>query len=246
MRATLTSSSLLMLALACSCGGAEVAAPAGTSPGPVTLEAVLDRLEAQAKATEDLTADFTRTRTNPYSRRPPKVVTGYLVLKVPNMVKLVFAEPAADARQLYVNQQEAWDVRPRAKIATRVPLKEGSARGLSPEVEAFLAGMGRDIKGLKKGYDLKLEAVPEPGKDPIYEISAKAKESPHSPYYQEMHFWIDGRVWIPFKVRGTQPSRMVDTWEFTRIRTNTGVKDSEFKFRPPIGYTVSEESLDRK
>jgi outer membrane lipoprotein-sorting protein len=239
---------VVMLAAVCSCGGADAVAPSGGAPGGapggvLTLDEVLDRLDAKSKATQDLVADFTRTRTNPYSRRPPKVVTGRLMLKVPGMVRLVFEKPKADARELGTNGARAWEINHPARMATVVELGEGSRDKLKPEINAFLAGMGRDVKALKADYNLKLAAVPKEGGEGAYEIAATAKPAPEAPYYKEIRFRIDAGTWIPTKLEGTQPSLMVDTWEFTNIKTNTGVRDSEFGFSPPFGYTVRKEDL---
>ena len=223
------------------CAGPGVVAGDGAAARPKTLADLLDHVQAHSEATADLEADFTRTRVSKWSRRGPKVVKGRLVLKTPGMVKMEFVEPVEDARTLIVNDEEAWEIRPGAKNAVHFKFTKEGRAGLSPELRAFLAAMGRDLKELTVDYDLKLDAVPPEGEAGYYEVVAVKKEAFQNPYYKEMRFWISTETWMPVKVTGAKPDETVETWEFTNVKTNTEVKPSEFKWSPPLGWNVIEE-----
>lgn len=50
--------------------------------------------------------------------------------------------------------------------------------------------------------------------------------------------WIDPKIWMPLKIQSYNGDKLMMTLEYENYSINSGIKDAEFKFKPPEGTEV--------
>ncbi len=210
--------------------GAPAAAPAEAA---LTVDQVLDNMEAVRKTIKTFKADVAKLRQA--SGLDDSHFTGTIQFKSPRLLKLNLKNADNGAETIsYVGQKFGWIYRPTDKPvpqAERIRLAdiEKDKKAGNP----LEYGLARDMHGLREGYTLKLLPMEKIG-DAMTVPLEMTPEGGETYTNGRLIFWIDTKTWLPVQVREYKSGgEVIETHTFTHIILNDSIRDSIFEFDPP-------------
>jgi outer membrane lipoprotein-sorting protein len=219
---------------------AATTAAAQTAEPALTVDQVLDNMEAIRKNIKTFKADAAKLRQA--TGLDDAHFTGTIQFKAPRLLKLDLKDTDTGAETIsYVGKRFGWIYRLREKQAERVQLADMDKEEKAGNPLEY--GLARDMHGLREGYTLKLlpaEKVADTMTVPL-EMTPEGGET----YSRgRLIFWIDTKTWLPVQVREYKSKgEVVETNTFTHIVLNEAIRDSVFEFEPPkdVDVLIQEE-----
>ncbi|MFO8007104.1 MAG: outer membrane lipoprotein carrier protein LolA [Candidatus Brocadiia bacterium] len=232
----------LLLAMPFGCGAAipEGSPPAEEKP-EVTPEVrrLLDNVDEANRELEDLTARVAYERAIPLLEEKERC-RGRLAFKKPDHIWLELGRPRNE--ELYTDGETWWLVDHDDEQVEVYDATEEAA-----QETAFLQfGYGKGSEALLEDYEVelvaeRLEEAEEGEQETFYRLkfTPRLEEDEPPPRYAAIEAEVSDRRWLPhLLVLHESGGEIVHTYELSRIRLNTGVKDEKFDYEPPGGYTV--------
>jgi outer membrane lipoprotein-sorting protein len=223
---------------------AEAAAKPAQAPRkelPPELRMVLDKLDQANRDLKDVTAKVAYERAIPLLDEKEKA-TGSLLFKKPDRIVLKLGKPREE--EVHTNGQTWWVVSHRDK---QVEIYQAAKEGAGNREAAFLDfGYGGGSEKILKDYQAELvskevrEGEDEGAKETLYRLKFTPLAEPGRPaHYAAIEVVISDKLWLPHElVLHESGGEIIHTYALTDIRTNTEVKDEQFDYEPPRGYTV--------
>jgi outer membrane lipoprotein-sorting protein len=211
----------------------ETAAPPAETA--LTVEQVLDNMEAVRKNIRTFKADVVKLRQA--TGLDDSHFTGTIQFKSPRLLKLDLKNTDNGAETiLYAGQKFGWEYRPRDKQAERIRLADIDKDQKAGNPLEY--GLARDMHGLREGYTLKLLPAEKVGDTATIPLEM-TPEGGTTYARGRLIFWIDTRSWLPIQVRQYKSNdEVVETHTFSQITLNDSIRDSTFEFEPPKDVDV--------
>jgi outer membrane lipoprotein-sorting protein len=217
------------------------AAPAAT-PAPteaaLTVDQVLDNMEAERQKIKTFKADVAKLRQA--TGLDDIHFAGTIQFKTPRLLKLDLKNTETGAETIsYVGRKFGWVYRPQDKPvpqAERIRLADIDKEKKAGNPLEY--GLARDMHGLRDGYTLKLLPMEKIG-DTMTAPLEMTPEGGTTYARGRLTFWIDTKTWLPVQVRENKSmDEVVETHTFTKIILNDSIRDSTFEFDPPKDVEV--------
>ncbi|MGO8702229.1 MAG: LolA family protein [Candidatus Brocadiia bacterium] len=211
----------------------ETAAPAVEAA--LTVDQVLDNMEAVRKKIKTFKADVAKLREA--AGLDDSHFTGTIQFKSPRLLKLDLKNTENGAETIsYVGQKFGWVYRPREKQAERIRLADIDKNEKAGNPLEY--GLARDMHGLREGYALTL--LPKEKIGDADTIPLEMTPEGGTTYTRgRVIFWIDTKSWLPVQVRQYKSNdEVVETHTFSHIALNGTIRDSTFEFDPPKDVDV--------
>jgi outer membrane lipoprotein-sorting protein len=220
---------------AASAAATTAAPPAETA---LTVDQVLDKMEAVRKTIKTFKADVAKLRQA--TALDDSHFAGTIEFKSPRLLKLDLKNTENGAETIsYVGQKFGWVYRPSQKPspqAERIRLTDiGKEEKAGNPLEY---GLARDMHGLRDGYTLKLLPMEKVGD--VQTVPLEMTPEGGTTYSSgRLIFWIDAKTWLPLQVRQYKSNdEVVETHTFSHIALNDSIRDSTFEFEPPKDVDV--------
>jgi outer membrane lipoprotein-sorting protein len=241
---------LLSLAQAApAAAGQEAVAPAGAvaaepRPSPreklsPELKMVLDRLDEASRKLKDVTARVTYERRIPMLDQKEKS-QGTLAFKKPDLLSLKLGKPRNE--EVHFNGKTWWVVSHDDK---QVEVYQAAEKGKGAQEAAFLDfGYGSGADKLLEQYDVELAGTEQRGegeeRHTVYRLKFIPRPNPENPpRYEAIEVEVSDDLWLPQSiVLHESGGEIRHAYALSKLGTNADLKDEDFEYTPPRGYTV--------
>jgi len=224
---------LLLLVLAVSLAAPSRAAnPAVTDPTDPALspsqrlDALIDRVKLEQSRVETLEADFVQERTSEFLERP-ETSHGKLFYARPDRVRWEYLQPNPISLVIEGDEMLTWY----RDLGRAEKVKVGR---VSSQVFRYLDAAG-SLEALMDYFAVTL-STPEPGApwrlvlEPRYPRIAKRLAG--------ITLWIDPELYLPVRVRYTEPNGDSTEYRFDALRANVPIPDERFRLSLPQEVSV--------
>lgn len=196
-----------------------LAAPAGAAPD---VKAVVDGIQTFYADAQDLQASFTQRYTYLVYDRT-QVSNGIVYFKKPGMMRWDYQQP--QPKVFVADGQTLWVYEPTENQAFKRKLADAQL----PVALTFMSGKGK----LLEEFDAKLL----PSKDAAaYVVELIPKR--HAGDYKSLRLTVDAKTYAVTASTVVDPVGNTNALTFTDVKTNVGLPDAGFKFRPPDGVRI--------
>jgi len=202
---------------------------------PPELQGVLDKLDAANERLEDLAARVTYEREIPLLEEKQKA-RGEVIFKKPGRIVLKLGKPRNE--DVYTDGKTWWLVSHRDK---KVEVYKAAKEGEGGREAAFLDfAYGSSSKKLLKDYSIELTGTEQEDEETTYRLTLTPRPDEDRPaMYECIEVEVSDRLWLPHVlVLHEKGGEVVHTYNLSKVRTNTGIKDEAFVYEPPSDYTV--------
>jgi len=202
---------------------------------PPELQNVLDKLDAANEGLKDLTARVTYEREIALLEEKQKA-RGELTFKKPGRIALTLGKPRNE--DVYTDGKTWWLVSHRYN---KVEVYKAAEEGEGGREAAFLdAAYGKSSEKLLEDYSIELTGKEQEDDETIYRLKLTPRPDEDRPaMYECIEVEVSDRLWLPHVlVLHEQGDEVVHTYNLSKVRTNTGIKDEAFVYEPPSDYTV--------
>lgn len=214
------------MAAAC-VAAAVVAAPAGAA-GPVTLETVIKKVQAQQKKTTSLQADFRQEKELALLAHP-EVSTGSFTYSKPNNV--LWSYNAPKRVQMVIASGRMTTYYPDLRKAESIDVKRFEDR-----IFKYMGASGA-IDELARYFDFTFSDKPS---QPTFVLDLKPKTTAVAKRVQRIKLWIDKKNYLTSKIEYVEGDGDITRYEFTNIRINEPIPPSRFALTLPQGVKVEQ------
>lgn len=199
----------------------------------LTLDQVLDNMEAARRELKTFSADVVKVRYIEVLEETEHF-QGTIHFKMPRLLRLYLKQTENGNETIYiVGEKYGWIYRPQKKQVERATLRD--MKGKADSANPLEYGLARDIHGLRKAYLLQLRQPEKVGDVDTVPIELTPREGDG---YGDgrMVFWIDTKTWLPAQVREFKSNNeIVETHTLSNIKVNVKIKSKLFKFKVPKG-----------
>ena len=204
-------------------------------PKPLTLDQVLDNMEAARKKLTTYQAQVIKLRRIEVLEETEKFA-GTIRFKMPRLLRLELKEVKKGSETIYiVGETYGWIVRPQRNHAERAKLTEMDSKAESANPLEY--GLAKDIHELRKAYAIKLLPVEKISKVEALPLELTPKKKQYAT--GKLTFWIDPKTWLPVQLREYKSNdEIVETHTFSNPVVNKKIKDKVFRFKPPRDMDV--------
>lgn len=200
-----------------------VPAPSVASPSdPQTVEEVVGAVQGTYKGVNTLRADFTQTAKNPLTGIEEKV-KGRIALERPRKMRLEMGLPVKEA--VVTDGATQWLYSADAKQVI-VQKDLGSAAGVTELIE--------NLSNLGTVFDAALAPPTTPAK-PVHVVTLKPKKPLG---FKSLELTLSKQKYQIQELVVVDQADGVTRMNFTMVRTNVEIPDTEFTFKAPPGVTV--------
>ncbi len=216
------------------CGGADEAA-AVRQALPPELQHVLEELDAANERLEDVTARVTYEREIPLLDEKQRS-QGELVFKKPGRIVLKLGKPRGE--DVYTDGKTWWLVNHQDK---KVEIYKAAEPGEGSQETAFLDfAYGSSSQKLLEKYSIELAKTERREEETTYRLKLTPRPNDEHPaMYECIEVELSDGLWLPhLLVLHESGGEIIHTYDLSKVRTNTGVKDEVFEYEPPGGYAV--------
>ncbi len=194
-------------------------APAAAAPDVTT---VIDGIQKFYADAQDLQANFTQRYTYTVYDRT-QVSNGIVYFKKPGMMRWDYQKP--QPKVFVADGQTLWVYEPAENQAFKRKLSEAQL----PVALTFMSGEGK----LTDEFDAKLL----PSKDASsYLVELIPKR--HAGDYKSLRLKVDAKTFAVTASTVVDPVGNTNELTFEAVKTNVGLPDAGFKFRPPDGVRI--------
>jgi outer membrane lipoprotein carrier protein len=191
---------------------------------------VVKKIQARYEQTKDLQADFTqKTRIEGFST--PVTSTGRVYIKKPGRLRWDYLDPAVE--EIYVNKD---DVRMYVPEHKQVLIGKLTSMAASQAPLQLLQGVAR----IEEEFDVGPVAGKGRGEGGVRAVSLVPKQSDSDPTrtVQRIVVEVYPKTYFLKTVSLHEVSGNVATFEFTRLKANSGLKNELFEFQTPPDVEV--------
>jgi outer membrane lipoprotein carrier protein len=199
---------------------------AGVCSEPLSLEQVAARMQEVYEKTADLKSRFVQEVTIKSMKKTERE-EGTVWIKNPNMMLWDYAKPKE--KKLVINARTAWLYVAEDRM---VYVQNADDVYRSRMAVKFLSGVGK----LSEDFQLRFAKDNPLDEEGNYLLTLTAKEKGAG--IDRLHLTIDGKTFQILQCRFNDDYGNTTRLRFSDIRTNTGVSDKFFTFRPPAGVEV--------
>jgi len=218
-------SCLIVIAGLILCGPGTISAQAQTDKMP--LEDLVDRIQSVYDAAKDLKADFSQEATIKSLKKTEKE-SGTVYFKKPRRMLWDYSSP--QKKKLIINPQTAWLYVPEDKL---VYMQNSEALVNSRLTIRFLTGIG------KLRDDFQIKYAPEPlDKAGNYQLELVPKSREAAGGFDKLSVTVDKNSFFIIRCIFKDMYGNVTRITFSNIKTNNGLQDKMFNFKPPAGVKV--------
>jgi outer membrane lipoprotein carrier protein len=193
---------------------------------PPNLSKLLEGVDRTFNRMKDFSADFVQFEQNSLNQKDQ--ASGHLYLARPRMMRWEYKQPeeylfVSDGKMVYMYVPADRQVRQdqvKDTLDNRIPLM-------------FLVGRS-NLRGEFEKFEL-LPRKPEVEGMAVIQMYPKRKTD-----LAELLMEVDPRTYLIRRLVMTHADGSSDDFRFSNIRTDGGLKDSLFKFKPPAGVTILE------
>ena len=217
----------------------EQPAPVGEQPKlDAQTDAVLQKMEAQARKTESISCDFPLTHWSELFEEK-SVKSGKLYYKKPERVRIDREKP--DEKQYFINEKRWYEYDPEARY-----VRYGQ-RGKEKEEEVglFALDLWKSPEKLRREFTVRLRLTEKKDKQTLHLLEVTPKDKKTKTEYTEALFWVDEKLSLPVRIKCFEKSEDTVTYEFSKIKLNPRLSDGMFRFkitRDMIAVNVDEEA----
>ena len=215
----------------------------------LTVDIVLDRMEAARKKLKTFRATLTKLTTVAVIDLTEKS-EGTMHFKMPRLFRMALKDvpdkkakkPKKEPRQIIyiVGKVYGWIYRPKCGDkpgqAERARLRRMTDSSKSANPLEY--GLAKDMHELRKAYRMKLLPEAKIGKAdtvPLELTPIKARKLDVG----KMIFWIDKKGWMPAQIRLYKSNNeTIETYTFLKMEVNVKISDKLFEFEPPDDVEV--------
>lgn len=214
-----------------------------TAQPALTLDALLDNMEAARKTLKTFKADVAKTR-RIEALDDTEEFTGWLEFKTPRLLRMSLTSTRNKKEIVtYVGKEYAWIWYVKDKRAEGVRLADMKQADKEKTANPLEFGLARDLHGLRDSYELKLLPVEKIGNADTVPLEMTPKKDTYAE--GKTILWVDTSTWLPAQVREFKSNdEVVETHTFTNAKTNLSLADKLFEFPhandPDIDTTVHE------
>jgi outer membrane lipoprotein carrier protein len=195
------------------------AAPAGAAPDVTT---VIDGIQKFYADAQDLQANFTQRYTYTVYDRT-QVSKGIVYFKKPGMMRWDYQKP--QPKVFVADGQTLWVYEPTENQAFKRKLAEAQL----PVALTFMSGEGK----LTDEFEVKL-LPSEDASSYLVELIPKR----HAGDYKSLQLKVDAKTFAVTASTVVDPVGNTNELSFEGVKTNVGLPDAGFKFRPPDGVRI--------
>jgi len=205
------------------------------------LRMVLDHLDEANKDLQDITARIVYERSIPLFEEKERS-RGSLIFKKPDLISLELGKPRRE--EIHTDGKTWWVV---SHVDKQVEIYAALPEGDTSAESAFLdLGYGRESSKLLKEYsiailDKKVRDEPDDRPETVYVLrfTPRPKTDARPARYAHVDVDISDRTWLPQRfVLHESGGKIIHTYTLSKVRLNTKVKDKQFDYKPPRGYSV--------
>ncbi len=191
---------------------------------PPTVEQVVDGIQKFYADARDLQANFTQTYTYKVYGRT-QISNGVVYFKKPGMMRWDYQRPAP--KVFVADGQVLWVYEPNEGQAFKKRLADAQL----PVALTFMSGKGK----LSDEFDAKLLPAKESGTHLVELVPRR-----HAGDYKSLRLTIDAATFAVKASTVVDPVGNTNHLVFSDVKTNGGLPDAGFRFRPPQGVRVIE------
>ena len=206
------------------------------------LDHILLEMEKKTKTIKDIKSDMRLLIYDAEFEETSERSGSFYLIKKGELLRIVFKKP--HPREWYVDEKYFIEYFPDTKYASRWRREKEEKR--FQEARRFsLFGMGTTVEELKESFEITLLKAEEPSEETkgkkkfILQLTPKSDEV-ETPYHKTHISVLEGQ-WLPFEAKGFKGSGNTETWIFSQIKINSGLKEKEVRFRPPKGVVIEDE-----
>lgn len=212
------------------CAALVAAAPARAA-GPVTLEAVIKKIQEQQKGMHTLQAGFRQEKELALLARP-EVSTGTFIYSKPNNVLWTYESPKRV--QMVIADGILTTYYPELGKAERIDVKRFEDR-----IFKYLGATGA-IDELARYFDF---TFTDAKSKPEYALHLTPKNRAVSKRVKSIKLWIDKKTYLTNKIEYVEGDGDITRYEFINIRINESVPPSRFALSLPSTVKVEQMKL---
>ena len=210
-------------------GTAALATRVGTAGTHLTVEEVLDQLQAKAKALKSLKASFEQRK---YSRLlvRPMESQGEFFWQPPGRFRWQVVRPAPLA--LVVRGDKLLLLYPDLKKATLYRGQSGVA------LLDRVTGAAGDPQTFQRHYAIEVESIAQGQGSRWIQMNMEPKSPKYARYFKRLEVKIDPKTWLPNEIAISEGN---DEWTLiylSNLIENSGLSDGLFSVEPPEGFQV--------
>ena len=209
-------------------GAAVLVSSSAFAAGPMTLDAVIKKVQDQQKKTQTLQADFRQEKELALLAKP-EVSTGAFVYSRPNNVLWTYAAPKRV--QMVIAGGVMTTYYPELGKAERIDVKRFEDR-----IFKYMGASGA-IDELARYFDF---TFTDARSKPVFVLDLTPKNRAVSKRVQRIKLWIDKKTYLTSKIEYVEGDGDITRYEFTNIRINEPVPASKFAIAMPSDVKVEE------
>lgn len=196
--------------------------------GPVTLDAVIKKVQETQKKTSTLQANFRQEKELALLAKP-EVSTGTFVYSRPNNVLWTYDAPKRV--QMVIADGVMTTYYPDLRKAERIDVKRFEDR-----IFKYMGASGA-IDELARYFDF---TFTDSKSKPVYVLDLTPKNRAVSKRVQRIKIWIDKTTYMTTKLEYVEGGGDITRYEFTNIRVNDPVPSSKFAIALPSSVKVEQ------
>lgn len=200
----------------------------------ITSEEIAEEIEKKYNLLKDVSMEFVqRVESSVFS--DTQEVKGMMYLKNPDMFKIWTKREAviSDGKYLWLyseanNQVTKREIDKSKNIFNPNQYLYNFTKNYKPQLE------NKEKVGKNWCYKLVLSPKESEGVDSLSKQEAEAKDL----FITKLILWVDKKTFLVKKLEYQDINDNLVSFVFSKIKTNSGIKDSEFVFRAPKGVEV--------
>lgn len=197
------------------------------------LDALVERVRREQADLETMRARFTQHKESELLLEPHDS-RGLFLYKAPDRVRWEYQTP--EPRVMAIRGEEMLTYYPEERRAESVSIGR-----ITEQVFKYLGAAG-SLETLMKYFSVAAE-FPERTGDP-YHLTLLPRYESVRKRLQSMELWIDGKGFLPTRVRYVEKEGDVTEYRFDDLEVNVAVPDSQFELVLPAGVQV--DTIDLK
>jgi outer membrane lipoprotein-sorting protein len=191
-----------------------------------------DQIVQKMKEKQDSFKDFSATMTFSLSFAGKNMdAKAKIMNKLPDKTRIEFIEPPEAAGQIVVSDGTSiWTYDPKTNTTMKEEMQKTG--------EDFQQDYMKFVRELLDNNDITYHGMDKIEGRTVYRITAVPKnESELIGMHTSM--WVDSDTWIPLKIEiADKNDKPITSFEYSDVKINTGIPDSEFEFKAPQGAKV--------
>ncbi|KPJ62897.1 MAG: hypothetical protein AMS15_02435 [Planctomycetes bacterium DG_23] len=206
------------------------------------LESILKEMQKVSETTKDIKAQMRLLIYDAEFEETTERSGLFYLIKKGELLRIVFEKP--HPKEWYVDEKYFIEYFPDTKLATRWKRKKEEERFQEARRFSYF-GIGATVEELRKSFEITLVETKESSektedkKKFILQLMPKTDEV-ETPYHK-IHISVREGQWIPFEVKGFKGSGNTETWIFSKIKINSGLKEKEVRFSPAKDVVIEDE-----